>query len=473
MPAELHLYVSGTYGQDAADRGSSDKPVATIQAALALAAGAPTAVIKVALGRYDGTVRLRSGIRLEGGYHDDFTRAPLTEEDLGSDERHADLYAERCTVLVGKGTAPVVLAERLSGQRASLSNVVLVGVDLDGKSTGESSCVIIVSAEGQAAAPSFSLERVKIIAGLGANGRAGTSPRRRVDDVYSAGGGAGAPAQTQRGKGRDGVSGQSSYGDGVTVSGGRGGAGGDGHDTVFAFSADTGPGADGERGKKSPSRGRGGSANEDVIGWFDNAWSWIAPCGGSGNDGCDGSGGGGGGAGGARAVVWPVWNVQDVQGGRGGDGGRGGRGGLGGEGGGPGGGSFALTIRDAHVDVGRVVIMVGRGGLGGSGGLGENGHPGEGGRDGADGTLTTNGGESKYGGKGGRGGDGGAGAQGGDGAGGCGGPAIGIVLLGKAKLVYGDHSDLEIAGGTAGIGGGGASRGKAGVVTDVRPFDTK
>jgi len=221
------------------------------------------------------------------------------------------------------------------------------------------------------------------------------------------------------------------------------------------------PGAKGGSGKRGAGCGSG-------VGHVVNG-AWRAFVGQSGGLGAPGSGGGGGGAAGGIETVGCKWEPSKYTdlGGSGGGGGAGGCGGSGGKGGGGGGASFAVFIDassgalPAIGGLGLVpnVMVTGDGGPGGGGGVGGFGGLGGKGGPGGPGGFTVE--LTKCAMPGGAGGVGGPGGHGGGGGGGCGGPSVGIGIGGGVAAldkVYAGQNKIV----TAGKGGPGGAGGKSG-----------
>ena len=208
--------------------------------------------------------------------------------------------------------------------------------------------------------------------------------------------------------------------------------------------------------------GAAGLGAPNQIGTIEKT-GFVGVPGADGAPGQPGQGGGGGGA--ARGGASACNGKPGVGGASGGSGGSGGCGGLGGRGGSPGGASIAILSLGASFHFEGVKITAGVGGAGGNGGPGQFGGLGLGG--GSGGTVPAGVMGLKNGCQGGPGGGGGSGGLGG---GGLGGHAIGIAHLGTPP----DDMGAEIVFGTAGKGGSDGMEtvaGALGVAAALLKFD--
>jgi K319-like protein len=417
-----------------ANAGTRASPKGTIQGAIdASTAGAD---VYVAAGMYAGTLTLKNGVSVYGGYN-----ATTWMRDV----------ATNTTTVAGGSTAlqgGAVTGLTLDGLRIQAANAVgggasSIGVLLDGSSG------IVISHN-------------TIVAGNGANG---------ADGVSAVAGGAGAAGDSGRtacgdpppseinGCGADGGAG----GNGAAA----GGSGAGGHYATPGYAGAAGSGSDGGTagsGGINPAAagpgGPGGSGASGLNGFSGGnlgsfSGSLYLPSGGlAGGAGTDGSGGGGGGGGwGYETII--LSDIYLTYGAGGGGGGGGGFGGAGGAAGGGGGAAFGVVLLGSSATLTDNVITTGNGGAGGDGAAGSDG--GAGGAGGAAGSASIFG--SGPGGPGGAGGDGG---EGGGGGGGGGGPSIGIVEDAASST---NVTDVNLAGntftlGSAGVGG---SHGTVGV----------
>ncbi len=218
--------------------------------------------------------------------------------------------------------------------------------------------------------------------------------------------------------------------------------------------------------------GAGGTGGSGCSSPFGTAavGQWQAGSGAVGTAGGAGTGGQGGSAGSTvvntKAGTCTVGNYAGDLGGSGGGGGAGGCGGSGGLNGQSGGASMVVFLASgAAGSFAKVTGNLVTRGLGGAGGSGGNG--GSGGKGGSGGIGGTSGWPAWCAGTGGTGGRGGDGAPGGGGGGGCGGPSIGIAVVGGSTAAYLAEnsftlSDSTATGGPAGSGGMSAADNGAG-----------
>jgi hypothetical protein len=478
--------------------GSIDAPLHNIQTAINLAAasGDDLRDVYVSTGVYEGSLRLRAGVNVYGGYSPDFRR------------RDSSVFT---TVIIGDAYSPALPGAVNAFDIVDPLEVRFEGFRIYASSNpqpGGSSYAVYLRDPGTGVHIRYN----EIVAGDAGPGRSGESRPGGEDGVFgSAGvdaldtggdacgaqtlqktaGGAGgaklcgaAPNQLNVSGGNGGntycplwnrltlPSGAAgSRGWLATLSGGVGGAGGWDrfYDASPSCSVCQGPqngnrshGQDGQDGAKGidGSAGQGCADPQGLL--TDGLWGPAAAT--DGNPGTLGAGGGGGGSGGGIDVVATACAAvsNDATGGSGGGGGSGGCGGGGGERGGGGGGSFGVFIvyqmgGAGSPDVVGNVILRGRGGAGGTGGGGgAGGDGGDGGAGGAGGA-----GLIVYASPGGDGGRGGGGGHGGGGGGGCGGPSYGIYVRGRLDVSLDGNSFR--GGGFGGDGGsGGPSAGHAG-----------
>jgi hypothetical protein len=337
----------------------------------------------------------------------------------------------RPTVVVPGAGQPIF---RVDGAKdARIENLHIISSDA--VDPGTSSIAIFVASGAH-----LRVRHINIDVGRGADGAPGVDAPAQVaaatDGVDATGltGGAGSACSCPDG----------------TVSGGAGGAGGNG-------GADAGAGESGAPIlADSGTGGRVGSACD------------AGGAGGGGRDGDDGDAGAHSFRYGELAAT--AWNPRlglpgavgkAAQGGGGGAGalaGGGGGGGCGGCGGAPGqaaqtgGGSIAIAVFQADLDVIESLIFLKRGGDGGKGGAGQPGQPG-----GTGGAPAVGGGCG--------GGSGGSGGAGGGGGGGSGGHSVAVLYKGPIPTLDGPSS----AAARLGVPGKGGLRGGATVDTDRAP----
>jgi hypothetical protein len=463
---------------DDTNPGSPNYPVATIAAAIEVAAASletdfPRPHVFVAAGNYGEVLRVPEGVQVHGGYYRDFLR-------LDPEMYVTVVYAS------ADGSGPGGAALVIEGARELPTGVEGLLIRGAGAPADTSAAYGVVLLDSTSA---VTLRDLRVEAGDGAPGRHGTDGAAGISPARPAGDGAlPRPAVEDRAHSCEwtdpvntvaGGEGGASACDGTDVSGGRGGSadcpafaesqaagssgngfgGGDGGrggvdsegpiesgescpDVVCCGLADfTVPGdmayaGDGENGAPGEP-GTAGTACIDPIGAFTGT-SWAGGGASSGGRGTPGCGGGGGGAGGGAVMNWYDGYCEwaDGLGGGGGGGGGGGCGGAGGTPGTSGGPSIGIlvsyTTPGGSVDppvLEDVTITAGIGGAGGRGGAGgDGGAGGPGGRGGdiprEDQVNPSLAGPTP----GARGGAGGPGGPGGGGGGGCGGSSIGVLL---------------------------------------------
>lgn len=448
-----NAYWIAEHGDDAAD-GTRAAPMRTIQGAIDRAsAEALGADVYVAGGSYDGSITLRSGVSVYGGFGGDWRRDPatfvtgvnggstaingqsvldLTVEGLGILAADASEGMSSYGILLSGASGVRIVGNRITAGSGGAGAAGAGGADgrnggrgrngAQGSDDGRGDCWEIRSWEwdinrryvGPCGGAGGYAYPVSYPVPYNAGGQGGRGGYEGLDNAWwgwrgygGTGGGGGAPGE-RRSKGSH------------VQHGHNGGVGG--------------AGANGSNGAPAPFE-------------FGEA-GLLAGAGPSGLPGRNGSGGGGGGGGGAQGGDW----VDDGAGNGGGGGGQGGEGGSPGTGGVSGGGSFGVFLfASSDVTVRDNVVTTAAGGDGGAGGAGGAG--GSGGAGGAGGNKDTD--EVGRGGNGGRGGHGGAG---GHGAGGNGGPSVGVL---EDATTTATVSGNTIAVGTAGAGG--ASAGVAGL----------
>ena len=462
------IYVSSADGVDTPFCGlNTELPCATIQEGIERAIETGLEIIRVQSGNYSGTVILRDGLIIQGGYDSNWEWA-----EAGTPGHE--------TVFLG-GIDEVGQAVTVSAQGLSLGTE-LVDIEIYGiEATGSVNGVARSSYALHVQDSNLKLHRVSIFCGDGATGSSGidatdlsSNPAasgqggENSDSYFSfcdatavgAGGLAGGGGPTGGGNGGvggtmdsnccgtipnpfcdnyDATSGNSGA-DGAGASGwGIGGSGGG----TCSSGGDGAPGSEG-----SPGAGGSGGLSGGMV----EANYWRVEPGNPGSIGTPGGGGGGGGGSGGCD------NGTDSYGAGGGGGGSGGiPSPNAGEGGGGGGSSFGLFILgNSDVQLFGGTIVIGAGGNGGTGGTPGRGQLGGFGGSGGNGSSGSPGG--------GQGGDGGDGGASGGGGGGGGGDSFavwtdGVDVIGINTLV---------TGGSGGSGGaGGSLPGLPGVVSGV------
>jgi len=464
--------------------GDIDHPMLTIQAAIAKAEASGLRDVYVATGVYNGSVVLKPGSNVYGGFSSDFKT------------RHVLLYE---TVIMGAAPTAskpgAVTIGSVTDEETTLDGFTIFGFDNDapeGNTYG-----IYVRDSGD----ELHVRNCHVYAGDGGDGANGPSGQDGQDGKD---GGGGSPAYIYPS--------MSCSGAGALKQGGTGGAktcgsnvgGGDGGDSHCPKANSAPTAGEAGLGGSGPGAGAGGAAGWDAA--FSDPFNPCTLCsvpsqthpmdgsdGGPGADGADGTkgagctqasgvvnngiwqpvdassgangtNGGGGGGGGAGAGVDNMISCNEQIGGTGGGGGSGACSGTGGAQGTGGGGSFGVfifysvqapsapSIEDNFIQAG-IGGSGGTGGNGGTGGVGGNG--GNGGGEFSDAWCARSGGD------GGKGGDGG---HGGGGGGGCGGVSYAVYVSGGAGV---DFSPLaannQLVAGSGGPGApGGPSIGNPG-----------
>jgi hypothetical protein len=428
-----------------AGNGSQDRPYASIEDALLAVDDSRPTTIRVGAGTYEDYPTIESGLTIEGGYADDWSRdvasnqTILAPAGLDADDPHHSR--------VLKVTA---------GDPVTVEGLTIRAPDRDRE--GASSYAVWASGAN------LTLRDMRLEGGEGGPGEDGDPGRNGgFNNCTPYDGGDGGPAGPNEACSAS-VAASGSVGQPPADGGGRGGDGGT-HACPSSGSCDpfrTDPSLDGEDGNVGSVGGPGadGRPPQDGFGTFDQGL-WTAPVGTAPTEGDRGRGGGGGGAGGdCESTDASCTDDCAVKGAEGGRGGQGGCPGTPGENGGAGGASILIVAIDATVTVDNVVAVPargGRGGDGGEGGAGEDGRSGESGF-------------TSFAGDGGDGGPGGRGGAGGDGAGGCGGPSFGAVLVGSGSVDGALSFESSPQGGAAGQGSGSAVAGCPGESGQTRSY---
>ncbi len=433
---------------DDANPGTRAMPKRTLPAAImAAGAGTPTRPVYAAAGLYAGSVQLRSGVNVYGGYDDT-----------------AGWSRARSNATVIQGDTTAVLAQDLT----VATELQLVTV--------QSAAATVPGASSYGVKALNSLLTLRGCTITSGNGAGGTSGADGADGADGSGGsnggtptgGAGGASScgAPGGRGGDSRSGVGNGGPGLlgTTAPGGAAAGTGGANATRSGTCESCIGQCSGRAAASPptagaatagASGRTGSngGSAPVTGSVGGTGSYTPAQGVSGSAGAAGGGGGGGGAGTGGESGLP-WDCDDGTGGGGGGGGGGGCGGAGGQGGAGGGGSFALMSVSSTIRIDDCQMNAGRGGRGGDGGDGGDG--GNGGNAGSGGPT------SGAGGTGGAGAPGGAGGDAGSGSGGPGGPSVCVYYLGAPPMV----NALTCVRGGGGTGGGGGRNGAVGDAPD-------
>ncbi|NCF98035.1 MAG: hypothetical protein GWP39_00810 [Planctomycetia bacterium] len=451
------IYVSSTEGVDAPFCGlSTELPCATIQEGIERAIETGLEIIRVQSGNYSGTVILRDGLIIQGGYDSNWEWA---ESGTPGHE----------TIFLGGidefGQAVTVSAQGLS-LGTEIADVEIQGIHATGSVNGVARSSYALHVQDS----NLKLHRVSIFCGDGAPGSSGIAGTDLSSNPAASGQGGGNSDSYFSFCDATAVGAGGLAGGGGPTGGGNGGAGGtmdfnccstipnpfcDNYDATSGNSGSDGAGAsgwglggsgggtcsaggDGAPGSEgSPGAGGSGGLSGGMV--ETNYWSVE-----SGNPGSSGTPGGGGGGGGGSG------GCDDGTDSYGAGGGGGGSGGIPspnpGEGGGGGGSSFGLFIlgsSDVQLFGGTIILGTGgNGGTGGSPGRGQTGGLGGSGGNGSSGSPG-----------GGQGGDGGNGGDSGGGGGGGGGDSFAAWTDGVAVTGF----NTLVTSGSGGSGGAGGS----------------
>ncbi len=478
-------------GDDSAD-GTADEPVATLEAAIALAMdnseGARNVFIDEgehsALIRFHGeAVNLYGGFSSNGGewlwdpgqYESVLNQGSGATyhriEIIGVDD---DVIIHGLTIEANDAFGTFSYTDGSDSGVVGRSSVGILLADNDGEVHIADS--VIIAGEGADGANGSS----------GDDGASGANGIDGEEGDFGDGGQGGHTRQTnlncaprsQSGRGGDG--GYEADGDGgfggiflpINLAQPPFNSGGDGGDAGGTCPNESSTGTAGDRGDDGAD-GQDGDDHEwepddapriGVISGSDSPVYFSRASGQEATDGAAGlSGGGGGGGGGFNMLRPTIGDCLQLQGGGGGGGGAAGCGGTHGEPGQSAGGSFAILAVSSSVSVINSTLITATGGIGGDGG--EGGPGGNGGTGGA-------GGEGQWGEAhdGGRGGHGGSGGRGGGGAGGAGGPSVGILHSNVILTTSGNSFEIG-AGGLGGVGGGDDNDGPDGLEAEAYEID--
>lgn len=463
-------------------------PCSTISEAITNASANGIANIRVAGGSYTAALSVPSGMKVNGGYLQDFsdvssdqvttiygtaTAAPVTFNGVtnsaisgvsiqGVARTAGDAVGVVITggssgIEVGNNAAPRTLVAGGSGPNAT--GVLVTGGSFakvenatvnSGTPTGAGSSaygvrilglsVVNVVLSDVTAQPGVAgTSASTVVPGQATSGCGGSNGNNASGPSSPGGGGTGGGCATNGG-GTGGTGGKYS-GSGSGGSNGAGPSAGAGGSGGCGSLVGCGNGADGGNQGGVGSAGIAGAAGSNAI----VANDLFSPTAGTaGTAGAAGSGGGGGGGG----------KSASASGGGGGGGGAGGNGGAAGAvAGKSGGGSFAVYANNASVNMNSSTATSSAGGAGGAGAPGgRGGNGGNGGNGGSDSCCLAGGG-----------GGGGAGAAGGGGAGaggGAGGPSIAVLHVGVGSLTN-SASAMYRPVAPAASGAGGAAAGSA------------
>lgn len=414
--------------------GSPESPFGSIQRALETAFRNPEfRVINVAVGEYNGSPRVKSGVTINGGLD------PANEWKVSTTGRTIIRGARLDSLVVG------MMIRNLS-RTVTLRNLTIIGdaatnsggasIGLYCQNAGDVRLIGCVIEGGNGMGGSEGLS--------GINGQAGADAEKRepgLTPVAGGRGGAGGPRniilQVPGFPGEDG----SCFG-----SAGTGGKGGQ-----VTADINGSPGENGQNGA-SGEAGSGGSAQltAELIDPYVFLHTGNGGIGLVGEHGCAGGGGSG---------SWSIWNPNPTfsfDGLTGGGGGAGGAPGTGGSGGVGGGSSVGILAYQSTISLDNCEVISASGGNGGNGRLGGSG--GIGGMGSEVPFVFV---------KGGIGGNGGVGGAGGVGGGGSGGWSVGIALF-EATLDTSAVTFVHGQPGSGGIGDGSqVSFGEAGLSLDI------
>lgn len=458
------LFVSKAGSDLYPDAGSRINPFATIQAAVNEAASLG-ADVYVSGGNYSGSIDLKNGVNIYGGFNDNGTLTWL--HDIAGFPAH---IAGGATAVKGSGVSSI-----------TLDGLYIISAESAG--IGESS--IGISLHG---CSNITISRDSIHASRGRNGFSQVVDDPSLDGADGDNGSTGVISKCcallTACNSLGGV-----YGANTTYRGGHGGGSG----AVYSNAGETGrgplPGTGGHAGEMGLSGSNGGSGGN--AGGYLDSWAsdgeggssfgsvseggYIPSDGTGGENGNHGSGGGGGGGGGGSVIAFTC----NCTGGGGGGGGAGGDGGLGGPGSGGGGGSFGILLTNSTgISIYQTKVTTSRGGNGGSAGKGGDGGEGGEGRSGGARIVSdtyewwfqT---RYRYTGTGGHGGNGGYGQNGGNGGGGGGGPSICLVYESSQFVILDDCVSeywYPASGGGGGDAGGTSTQdGMNGIATMIFP----
>lgn len=418
------IFVAKT-GNDA-NPGTKDRPMATINAALARAYSGGKKQVYVSAGEYVGRVTLQNGISIYGGYSaaDGWKRSDSYIVTIRSNSVSGD----RMSAIEGSGITAATILDRLT---VRTDNATGIGVSNYGLHCSSCSGLWLKNSDIWAGNGSAGVNGAA--GATGATGsEGGIGGNGSCDGSTPGAGGTGGTSSCGRNGGKGGKGGDECAcrgADGDPGAGGTpGGLGGAGGST----GKDGGKGQDGSAGNPG-ANGTGGSGGS-VSGGF-----WVGRNGVNGLDGAHGNGGGGGGGGGGQGG----WNKNDGAANGGGGGGAGGCGGGAGLAGTAGGGSFGLFLVNSNNPMlTNNTIRSGNGGAGGAGGRGGNGGLGRAGNRGGNACTSEIG-------AGGAGGSGGNGGSGGHGGGAAGGASFAIYRSGSTVNVAGNN----LIPGSGGVGG--------------------
>ncbi len=420
----LAVFVDGVTGDDAAQKGTPEKPVKTLSAAAALATQLGKNQIYVSKGTYSEAVQLAAGMSYYGGFDASkgWTRDINNLTQIGSGSPGVTCNGVSGILLEGFS---------IKGGNASGAGASAVGISLDKCTDIELRSCTVQAGNGTAGSAGAG-------GSAGGNGNPGGKGNPGCGYDGAGCGNCGAPGAGAGGSSPCGANGGNGGASGGHWQGGKAGTAG----AVNGGAAGQGGNAAGVSGQS----GSTGDVGAPGPGGSSAAWSgsyqptgFVPASGTAGGNGGNGEGGGGGGGGGGD-----TGGFCSYYGGSGGGGGGGGCGGTGGKGGTGGGGSFGMYVVDSELKLVKTKIFAGMGGTGGAGGAGGSGGQGSnggsaGGASGVDDDAA-----------GGSGAPGTNGGKGGSGEGGPGGPAVAAVCVGSSKIV---SESSTLSPGLAGFGG--------------------
>ncbi|WP_437741460.1 hypothetical protein WMF39_38375 [Sorangium sp. So ce1504] len=432
--------------------GTRQRPVRTLQRAIALAAGgrrdgeAPTRRVYACGEMFEESVVLPSGVDLWGG-----RRCADGDWSFGWSFGGPD---QLTTITPGPAAVPVRV---LDGGGATSTVVGIRVVAAEGSASDGKSSIGMILSQGA----KLRVVESQVHAADGKDGEPGEdAPRLRAKDGQYGEDGVNActadiatgapPVITECEGGIESIGGQG--GDGHVEEGGDGqpGAPSSAESPVASGEGGLGAGSGGCKAGKPGANGESGQHGPGAIGLGSlDVTGWVGVRGGDGAPGGIGRGGGGGGGSRSRVDMIQCRAGAPRGGAAGGSGGSGGCGGKAGQGGGHGGSSIGIVaLGGAEITVEASTLVTGRGGNGGAGGTGQLGGVGlKGGQGGLGYGI-----EMWDACPGGHGGDGG---DGGDGGGGLGGHSIGVATVSVGKVSFVRHAGFTSGGaGAGGLGGG-------------------
>ncbi len=470
------IFVSVAGVDNASCGTTAQTPCATINYGIVRAVSTSRPNVYIQAGTYSEVLRLVNGVRLWGGYSSSWQR-----NSYSTAGHVVTVNGGLDNGVGGDGEYLTVRAHSLIAE-VTIADMILVGPAASGTVGGNGRSSYVVHADSAL----LRLERVRLVAGNGADGAAGSQGQDAliVDAQAYMNGTAGGDGREYNtvcdtsGRGGGGGRGTNTCSNSPStrdMDGGSGGAGGqmdtdcgwcgscgvcgncDARAGANGNDADFRSGVNGEKGYGGPAgtgacnassdpSGNGGllvngpgGTRTTTVGTLASGY-WYAGTGGSGGTGENGGGGGGGGGAGGCDEGTDAYGAGGGGGGAGGCAGR-----TAGGGGGGGGGSFGVLAVGTGTTVTLVDVAIargngGRGGDGGRGGRGQSAGGGAGPGDNPGAAAAGSGGNGAHGG------------HAGGGAGGNGGRAVGVAF--QSGVVYAP-TNVSITGGQAGGAGAG------------------